>query len=354
MSPHRLRIAPFLTAALVALSACGDGPGGDSTGRDGDEAARARYSRQMIFVASDATGAAVLEFASADVGSVVRRTARGWAEAGSGWTPLYDLAWEGIAVRRPWRLVPHGPIRLRVGLNDEVEAIAVRDQDTDLAVLETGDFVAEWAPFRTTQVILREATLALGGEPMSGWLIDARFGAAAQAPDDSTDDLAPNGDESGDGVAPAAEMPQQDSAAPQRTATDSVVQEPDEEEVVPIPAPAPAPRTSSALAVRSLRGVLVGPDGETLVIAETETGLGGWLWTEDEETTLPIVTLTAVEGEREAWTIEAGGGATLSGSLTVMDEEPMPLSPRIVRGTIEIDGDDVEMHGVLRAEDPVN
>ena len=31
-----------------------------------------------------------------------------------------------------------------------------------------------------------------------------------------------------------------------------------------------------------------------------------------------------------------------------MDEEPAPVSPRIVSGTITVAGDALEMHGVLR------
>ena len=339
--PYRALLLAF---GAFALGACD--PGTSDGGRRGerDEAARAEYSREMIFIAADATGAALLDFTAADVGTVVRRGARGWAEAGSGWTPLYDLTWEGAPVRRPWRLVPHGPIRLRVGDNDEVEAISVRDQDVDLAVLETGDFVAEWSPFGTAQVVLRGATLALGGDAIAGWLVDARFGVTRQAAEDTTGGFAPNGNDAPP-IAPAAEMPQDDSAGVPAE-PDSVVNDATTRlQAGPRPA---------AMAVRSLRGVLVGAQGETLVIAETETGLGGWLWTDGGETTLPIVTLTRVDGQRETWAVEAGGGTTLSGTLTVMDEEPLPVSPRIVRGTIGIDGDSLEMHGVLRAADVAN
>jgi hypothetical protein len=342
MRPARFRA--LLLAALATFIACDGSRTGDQAGDRAEDGARAAYSREMIFIAADATGAALLDFTATDAGSVVRRTARGWAEAGSGWTPLYDLSWEGTAVRRPWRLVPNGPIRLRVGLNDEIEAISVRDQDTDLAVLETGDFIAGWEPFHTTQLVLREATLALGGEPMRGWLVDARFGVTQQAAEDTTGGFAPVPDQPRE-VAPAAEMPQDDSAgaAPTPANPDSVMNA--------VITQFQAGSTPSALPVRSLRGVLVADGGETLVIAETDTGLGAWLWTDDGETTMPIVTLTRVEGERETWTIEAGGATTLAGTLTVMDEEPLPVSPRIVRGTIDVGDDSLEMHGVLRAAD---
>lgn len=327
------RALPLL-AAVATLGACERGGTGDSAGSEAGSAARAEYSRQMIFVAADATGAALLDFTALDAGSVVRRSARGWAEAGSGWTPLYDLAWEGVTVRRPWRLVPNGPIRLRVGLNDEVEAIFVRDGETDLAALETGDFVAEWAPFATSQIVLREATLALGGEPMTGWLIDARFGVP-QAADDSAEELAPDGDAPSPAPGPAPA----DSGGP--ASIDSVMNEVIEQYQA----------GTTALPVRSLRGVLVTAEGETLVIGSTENGLGGWLWTDDAERTLQSLTLTLVAGERESWSLEGDGGTALSGTLTVMDEEPLPLSPRIVRGTLRIGGADLLMHGVLRGGD---
>ena len=340
MSLSRSTRATLLAAML--LTACDDARiGGDSGDTDG-ETTRATYTREMIFVADDATAAALLDFSAVDVGRAVRRRATGWAEAGSGWTPLYDLNWQGIPVRQSWRLVPQGPMRLRVGLNGEVEAVLVREGNEDLAALEHGDFVAAWAPHPAAQIVLREASLGLGAEPIAGWLVDARFGVT-EAAEAQEEQLAPNEtlDEAGEAVASAAEMPQDDSVQ-ESTATDSIVPE-------PLAPSDPAPAT---MHVRSVRAVLVGEDGETLVIGQTTTGLSGWLYTPDSERLLPIVTLTAADGERESWSIEAGGSETISGTLTVMDEDPMPVAPRIVRGVVNVGDDQLEMHGVLRPAAP--
>ena len=331
----RLQLRALASLAIVAaLTACDTRAPGDASDPASDPSARAAYSREMVFIAADATGAALLDFSAADVGSAVRRASRAWAEAGSGWTPLYDLAWEGTAVRRPWRLVPHGPVRIRVGLGDEVEAISVREEGEDLASVETGDFIAEWSPLATTQVILREATLSLGGDPIRGWLVDARFGVTRQAADDTTGGFAPP-------AATGAATIATDAAADSGVAADTATP----------PAGPPTPLPGSSLAVRGVRGVLVGPDGETLVIGRTDTGLAGWFWTVDGETTVPTLTLSPLQGERGGWAI---AGAALSGSVEVMDEEPLPVSPRIVRGTIEVDGTSLDVHGVLRPDDVAN
>ena len=329
--------------AAVLLAGCEDARIGGAPD-DGENAeARAEYTRELIFVADDATAAALFDFTAADVGSAIRRRATGWAEAGSGWTPLYDLSWQGTAVRQPWRLVPQGPMRLRVGLNDEVEAVLVREGAEDIATLEHGDFVAAWAPHPAAQVVLREATLALGSDPIRGWLVDARFGVTAAAEAQEQEREADEAADDPGGVAAAAEMPVQDTTG----ATDSAMAGADGSGSAAGPTPsldAPPAR----MHIRAVRAVLVAEDGQALVVGETGTGLSGWLYAGDSERSLPILTLTRASGERESWSLEAGGADGVTGTLTVMDEEPMPVAPRIVRGSVRIGRQTLEMHGVLR------
>ena len=337
--------------AAVLLAGCEDARiGGAPDGAD-DERTRAAYTREMIFIAEDATAAALLDFSAADVGSAVRRRAAGWAEAGSGWTPLYDLSWQGTPVRQPWRLVPQGPMRLRVGLNDEVEAVLVRDGDSDLAVLEHGDFIGAWAPHPAAQIVLREASLALGADAIQGWLVDARFGvtAAAEAQEQDAGGDAPDDVEA---EAPAAaQTAQQDSVGGLDSLENDDPAEADVEDLVE--AEAPRQTTPPARAhIRSVRAVLVAEDGETLVIGQTDAGLSAWLYTDDGERTLSGVTLTGSPGDRETWSLEAGGADPVTGTFTVMDEEPMPVAPRIVRGTVRVGAESLDMHGVLRPQTP--
>ena len=316
-----------LLAFLLPLAACDEGGIRGLSSGDGDDSPRAEYSRAMIFVADDGTAAAVLEFGTVDAGSELRRSARGWAEAGSGWTTLYDVSWEGAPVRRAWRLVPHGPIRLRVGLEDEIEAVMVRDEDGVIASLEPGGFVAEWAPFRTAQLVLFEGTLALGGEPMAGWLLDARFGATPRAADveEQPAGVGPNG------VVPAAGPPRPDPSVSADSGLD---------------APQNAQPEAGAAPLHAVRAVLFGEAGEALVLGETDAGVSGWLWTMEGEMVLQSVALSPSPDER-GWTLQSAGTAGLSGTLDVLDEQPMPLSPQMVRGTIRVDGRSLELHGVL-------
>jgi hypothetical protein len=232
-----------------------------------------------------------------------------------------------------------------VGLGEEVEAVIVRDDDQVLAALETGDFVSEWTPLRSAQLVLREATLSLGAESMNGWLVDARFGGTPAVAQNVGEGRAPGirplrpgqpaAELSGDQGDTAASDPDQDTAADTLDG-EVTVEEP------PLAATAP---------FRSLRGVLVTEDGDALVLGDTDAGLAGWLWLVAGEVTLPVVTLTRMPGERESWTLEAGGGTTLSGRLQGVDEAPAAFAPRMVRGTLDVGDLELEVHGVLRPPD---
>lgn len=330
------RIDGLAIAATLVLAGCGeDGTRLDPSGRT-SETPRAEYTREMIFVAGDATAGAVLEFATTEYAAEVRRSARAWAEDGSGWTPLFDLSWQGPPLRNAWRLVPHGPLRIRVGLDDDVEALLVRDGEETLAALETGDFVTEWSPATSAQMVIREATLTLDGNAVAGWLVDARFGFPSNggAADDDY------GVESLSTGEPAAEI-----AAGQDTADTMTA---DGDSASAAPAPVPTPTTSSPGPVRSVHGLLVADDGRVLLIARTEAGVRGWLWTDGVERDLPGLTLTAVPGDAEAWLVQAGAGAALSGRIESLDEQPMPVAPRMVGATLDFGGGEVRMHGVLR------
>lgn len=318
----------------LSLGACDDprtGPLGD---RDRDDATRAEYVREMVFVVADTDTAAVLDFRTRDAGARVHRTARGWVQHGGGWTPLYDLTWEGTGMRRAWRLVPHGPIRLRVGLDDEIEAIVVRDEDRVVAALEVRDFIAEWMPFGTAQLVLRQASLALGDAPVEGWLVDARFGVAP-GPVDAAE---PDGVEPPAAVEATAARAQDGLDGPVRTA-DPASDAMDGRASV-----------SRTTPVRSLRAVLVSGD-VVLVLGDTDGGLAAWIWSDEGEVVLPVVAITAAPGNGGSWLIEADAGTTLSGRLESVGEPAAPLAPRSVRGTVDFGDREMEVHGVLRPPD---
>lgn len=362
MNVSRSTRATLLTAVLttaVLLTACEDARIGGAPDNGDETTLRGEYAREMMFVAGDAAGGAVFDFTAADVGTAVRRTARAWTEAGSGWAPLYDLSWQGSAMRRAWRLVPHGPMRLRVGLNDDVEAVLVREGADDIAALEHGAFISAWTPQPTAQVVLREASLTVGSETMTGWLVDARFGvtaAAAAMPDDEPASIGTPSDGDASDTSRSAVPDSASAAAAQATAHDSAAAadsagaraESIEATDLTDARSTSESATNGSVRIRSIRALLVGDDGETLVIGDAENGMAGWFYSADRERTLPLVTLTTVAGERESWSLGTADGAVI-GTVTVMDEQPMPVSPRIVRGTIRLGEEELELHGVLRA-----
>ena len=181
---------------------------------------------------------------------------------------------------------------------------------------------------------------------MTGWLIDARFGvtAAAEAQQEqlASEFVSEAAGSSTPGAAGAPRQDTSDSAGADGTADGTFAD-----------GATAGDDPAGRMPVRAVRAVLVGDRGVTLVIGQTESGLSGWLYTGDHERTLPHVTLTEAAGaDRESWTLEAAGTDPLAGQLTVMDEDPMPVAPRIVRGVVNVGDDRLEMHGVVRPAAP--
>lgn len=333
----------FTTAALLAafaLLGCEDARIGGGPASDDDAGAGAEYAREFIFVAAeaDAPASAVLGFTTLDEGDRLRRSAHAWAAAGNGWMPLYDLEWEGAPIRRAWRLVPHGPIRLRVGLDDEIEAIVVREADAVIARLATGDVRADWMPYHTSHVVLREATLELGDRTTAGWLVDARFGIApAMAADPDADPANP------EGVTPlTVDQPDDDGGIAGDGQADDAVSDDAADDGPPIG------RDGEAGRVSGLRALLVTPDGATLVLGDTEAGIAGWFSSGDTDMVLPLVALTEAPGEPGSWLLVSDGATALAGRLESAGEATVAFAPHSVAGTIELDGTEMEVHGVLR------
>ncbi|HEX7051588.1 MAG TPA: hypothetical protein VF188_15380 [Longimicrobiales bacterium] len=162
-----------LLLVFGCLAACGraSDPRATANGSEADRPATS-YDRQLVFVSDSARPpvAAVFHFTAAGGADSVPRTARAWLERDSAWTPVLGMTWTGAPMREPWRLVPHGSLRLVVGDGDELEALVYRAPDGFR--LRPSPIIADWSPTATARFRLREAEFLLPGDRFAGMLLD--------------------------------------------------------------------------------------------------------------------------------------------------------------------------------------
>jgi hypothetical protein len=174
-------LKPVALAALFlpALS-CADG--GERTERAAeagvDFGQTAAYERRFVFLGPGQRlpTAAVMDFVALNDGEGLQRGMRARVADGTDWHRVADAGWEMERMRDPWRLVPHGPLRLVVGETGELSALVLRG-DAEFR-LEPGALLAEHTPDAGTQLVLRQGRLDLGGELVPGILLDAQLGRA--------------------------------------------------------------------------------------------------------------------------------------------------------------------------------
>jgi hypothetical protein len=165
--------------AVLAAPACDDGGGGVPPVREADFGPTAAYNRRFMFLApgnGSLPTAAVFDFSTLSDSIGIRRGARARLGDGEDWQPLLDAGWEMEPMREPWRLVPHGVLKMVVGETGELSALVVRDSAT--ARLELGETLAEHSPDVGTQLVLRAASLHRAGRTTDGMVLDAQLGRA--------------------------------------------------------------------------------------------------------------------------------------------------------------------------------
>jgi hypothetical protein len=195
-----------LALAGVSLS-CGDGAGERQDGARQapvDFGPTAAYERRLVFLGPGQRlpTAAIFDFVAVSDSLGLRRGVRARLADGTEWHRLMDEGWTLDHMREPWRLVPHGPLKLIMGDAGELVALVLRD---DLEVrIEPGPPLAGHTPDPGTQLVLRRGRLAIGADLVQGMLLDAQFGrpldpAAAR---DATALNGPDGSPAGDDPTP--------------------------------------------------------------------------------------------------------------------------------------------------------
>lgn len=187
-----MRYLLIFSTVLLLAGCSADDPPAPGTGAEADAPAEARlvaYSERLFFLSGPdpVPRAAVFDFVAHVDSTAVHRSSRAWTAEGERWQPLVDTAWQMAPMRDPWRLMPHGPIRLVVDREGELDALLFRSADEGFS-LEIGGAVAEWSPGSDTQVRLRRAELATPGGAadaadsreriaVPGALVDVRLGS---------------------------------------------------------------------------------------------------------------------------------------------------------------------------------
>ena len=145
------------------------------------------YERHIVFLTSrgDSTLVVPWIFTAQTTPTGVDREVRGWLARSGSWDPFLSERWEGPRNAAPWRPLPHGPLRLVVGLGDALETIIFQEGARNLEV-NLGELLIEWSGQRAQTYRVHRGTIILSDQRVDGHILDM---TRARATDD-----APTGD----------------------------------------------------------------------------------------------------------------------------------------------------------------
>ena len=157
-----------------------------ATGADGSFQGRI-FERTLVFLSSGTDTLLLvpwLHSARTRPGEV-ERAASGLVGRGGSWEPFMDARWTSPPLRTPWRLLPHGGMRLVVGEGGALDRMIFEEGARQLE-LAPGEPLAEWGGQRGETVRLAEGTLLLPGRSIGGVVLD--LSRARRADDDPPGD----------------------------------------------------------------------------------------------------------------------------------------------------------------------
>ena len=170
-----------LTLGASALAACGSPEGEPSPEPESEtEGAAAEdfrgrvYERNLVFATFTGDSAFVVPWlvsAQTRPGGVLRH-ARGLLARGGSWEAFYEEAWETPPTRTPWRILPHGSLRLVVGEGDAVEGVIFSEGQRQLELEITGGALIEWTGMRGQVYRLMDGAAYLSDQRVGGLILD--------------------------------------------------------------------------------------------------------------------------------------------------------------------------------------
>lgn len=176
---RRLAI-PLWTLLAAASVACGGTESTPQRSPDTPEATepgnfRGRvYERNFVFTTLSGDSAFLVPWlitAETRPGAVDRQ-ARGFLARGNSWENFYNETWETPPSRAPWRIIPHGSLRLVVGDGDAVEGIIFSEGPRQLELELSGGALMEWTGNRGQIYRLLEGAAYLSDQPVDGIVLD--------------------------------------------------------------------------------------------------------------------------------------------------------------------------------------
>ncbi len=178
-------LSPVLSAVVMALAMAGGCTPADEIPEEAGEMGPAplvadrdfqsrSYERHLVFLGNqgDTTFLVPWSFSAQTKPGGVEREIRGWMARDDAWETLFSDRWEGPTSRVPWRILPRGPVRLIVGLQDAIEAILFHGENRSLEVA-LGTLLVEWSGQRGQTYRVHEGNLFLAEHTLDGLLLDA-------------------------------------------------------------------------------------------------------------------------------------------------------------------------------------
>lgn len=177
----RRNVAPVWMLLTAASLACGGPESAPQSSPEGQgETAvpgnfRGRiYERNFVFTTLSGDSAFLVPWlmtAQTRPGGVDRQ-ARGFLARGSTWENFYDQSWETPPSRAPWRVIPHGSLRLVVGDADAVESVIFSEGPRQLELELSGGPLMEWTGTRGQIYRLLEGAAYLSDQRVGGLILD--------------------------------------------------------------------------------------------------------------------------------------------------------------------------------------
>lgn len=175
----RWRRAAAVLATCV-LAGCGDeqpepASAPPPAGEGGQGNFRGRiYERNLVFTTLTGDSAFLVPWmlSAETLPGSVHRHARGLLARGGGWDAFFDKTFETPPTRTPWRILPHGAMRILVGEGDALESLVYAEGQRQLEVEMVGAPLVEWTGARGQTFRLVEGAVHLLDQRVPGLVLD--------------------------------------------------------------------------------------------------------------------------------------------------------------------------------------
>ncbi len=180
MSPPRTRtLGATLALAATVLACRAEAPADRAPGTVTREASPPLdapglvIERGVVFLGSvgDSSLTVLWLFTAHTRPGVVDRTARAWLARGGAWEPFLEERWETAPTRVPWRVHPHGRLRLVIGAGETLEALVFSEGLRRLEVAIGGPRV-EWNGSQGETFLVADGAAVLAEQRIPGLVLD--------------------------------------------------------------------------------------------------------------------------------------------------------------------------------------